>query len=246
MNNHSYLVKLLLLFITLFTAGISSFSPVLAALPQDENMHEDQLPYQPEHVFQKRFILIDAGHGGIDGGTSYHGILEKDINLAIAHKLYRLLKREGIPVILNRTGDYALSEENRWSASRSRHQRDLAQRHQLSEEIPIDLYISLHVNWGKNKNTRGAVVLYQEEGRSYILASALQQQLNALHGQGAYHPPETGNKYYLLRKVKQPAVIIETGFISNPIDRELLTSSRGQSLIAEQIKKAIVYYLHAL
>lgn len=237
--------KLLFVLISLFTTGLFSFSSAVIASPRDEKLDADHSPYKPEHVFQKRFILIDAGHGGIDGGTSYRDILEKDINLAIAHKLYLLLKSEGIPVILNRTGDYALSEENRWSASRSRHQRDLAHRYQLSEEMPIDLYISLHVNWGRNPNTRGAVVLHQDEGRSYLLAEALQQQLNALHGRGAYHLPETGIKYYLIRKVKQPAVIVETGFISNHVDRELLTSSRGQSLIAHQMKKAILYYLHA-
>lgn len=239
-------LKLMLAILTCLTAGLCTLTGVAAASPEIEHSQAQRSPYKPEHMFQKRFILIDAGHGGIDGGTSYQDILEKDINLAIAQKLYLLLKSEGIPALLNRTGDYALSDENRWSGSRSRHQRDLAQRHQLSEELPIDIYISLHVNWGRHSNTRGAVVLHQEEGRSYMLASAIQQQLNAMHGAGAHHLPETGNRYYLIRKVKQPAVIVESGFISNTVDRELLTSARGQTLIAQQINKAILYYLYSL
>ncbi|NMM54999.1 N-acetylmuramoyl-L-alanine amidase [Paenibacillus aquistagni] len=202
------------------------------AAPQDK---------QPiSHVFTQRFVLIDAGHGGIDGGTVHHGILEKDINLAIAQKLYLLLKSKGVPVILNRTGDYALSDDNRWSATRSRHRRDLAQRRQLSEELPISMFVSIHVNWAKSPSKRGPMVIHQAEGRSQALAFLIQQELETLAP--SPHLPDTGSKYYLLRRVKQPAVIVETGFISNAKDRELLTSRRGQSLIAMRLCDAIIHY----
>lgn len=192
------------------------------------------------HVFPHPFVLIDAGHGGIDGGTVHENILEKDINLAIAQKLYLLLKSKNIPAVLNRTGDYALSDDNRWSVTRSRHRKDLAQRRQLSEEVPVSIYVSLHVNWGKNQAARGPIVLHQEEGRSRMLATLIQQQLNPLFQKVML--PESGKKYYLLRKVQQPAVIVETGFISNAQDRLLLTNSTGQSAIAQRICDAIIQY----
>lgn len=196
----------------------------------------EQIPSLP---FPK-LILIDVGHGGIDGGTSHGSILEKDINLAIAHKLFLMLKSKGIPVIVNRTGDYALSDYNRWSATRSRHRKDLAQRRQLSQEIPVSMFISIHVNWSKNKSTQGPIVLHQNEGRSRLLAWFIQQSLNSISS--SHKQPQLGPTYYLLKRVEQPAVIIETGFISNDRDRKLLTEPRTQTLIASRICEAIMYY----
>ncbi|WP_229106300.1 N-acetylmuramoyl-L-alanine amidase [Paenibacillus sp. 1001270B_150601_E10] len=236
MNKHfsirlSMLIAALLLYMSLPAAPAAS-------LPSGGS---EQQPIA--HVFTQRFVLIDAGHGGIDGGTVHGNLKEKDINLAIAQKLYLLLKAKGVPVILNRTGDYALSDDNRWSATRSRHNRDLAQRRQLSEEVPISMFVSIHVNWGKNASKRGPMVLHQEEGRSQALAFLIQQELETLAPSPVL--PETGSKYYLLRRVKQPAVIVETGFISNAKDRKLLTSRLGQSLIAQRLCDAIIHY-HAL
>ncbi|WP_442950405.1 N-acetylmuramoyl-L-alanine amidase [Paenibacillus sp. DMB20] len=133
------------------------------------------------HPFPHEVILIDAGHGGIDGGTSYGDILEKDINLAISRRLFMLLRSKGYPAVLNRDADYALSDDNRWHASRSRHRRDLAQRKELSSEIPTKMVVSIHVNWGRNTSKRGGMVLHQSEGRSFLVAESIQQQLNKMY-----------------------------------------------------------------
>ncbi|MFC7680805.1 N-acetylmuramoyl-L-alanine amidase [Paenibacillus sp. GCM10028914] len=212
---------------------------------------EDSLYYElliPEahqhHPFPHDVILIDVGHGGIDGGTSYGDILEKDINLAISRQLFKLLRSDGYHAVLNRDADYALSEDNRWHASRSRHRRDLLQRKQLSSEIPTKLVVSIHVNWGKNKSKRGGLVLHQAEGRSYMLAQSIQRQLNLMHQSS--HQVSVGKPFYLLNRIEVPAVIIETGFISNEEDREKLTSPSGQKQIAEAIASGIADYLAAL
>lgn len=236
--------RLMFLLACLFVLEIGLFSNQAAAMAPFIKMERGgEQSSSDTRVFPQPLILIDAGHGGIDGGTSYQNILEKDINLAIAQKLYLLLRDRGVAAVLNRTGDYALSEHNRWSASRSRHLRDLAQRRQLSEELPITAYISLHVNWGRHSTTRGAIVLHQQQESSVQLANIIQQHLNALYGSEAQHEPTYGKTYYLLRTVKQPAVIVETGFISNTLDRELLTSAKGQTIIAERICTAIIQYL---
>ncbi|BFH69784.1 N-acetylmuramoyl-L-alanine amidase [Paenibacillus dendritiformis] len=194
-------------------------------------------------AFPSPHVLIDAGHGGVDGGTSYGDILEKNINLAIARKLYLLLKARGVPVILNRTGDYALSDDNRWSGSRSRHSKDLAQRRQLSREVPVSMFISLHVNWSKQPKATGPLVLHQSEGRSRLLASLLQDSLNPLFSTRTL--PELGKTYYLLKHVDLPAVIVELGYLSNPKDRHMLTDPRWQTEIAARICDAIIHY-HAI
>ncbi|HEY4391324.1 MAG TPA: N-acetylmuramoyl-L-alanine amidase [Paenibacillus sp.] len=192
------------------------------------------------YAFPEPVILIDVGHGGIDGGTSYGDILEKDINLDISRRLYILLRSHGYRTIMNRTGDYALSDENRWLNSRSRHIRDLAQRKELSEQVPASMVVSMHVNWGRNKSRHGALVLHQNDGRSALLASAIQDSLDTLYN--SHRLPEVGEPFYLLRHIDSPAVIVETGFISNAEDRAMLTSKRGQQKIAEAIYAGIVHY----
>ncbi|PRX63954.1 N-acetylmuramoyl-L-alanine amidase [Cohnella sp. SGD-V74] len=185
-------------------------------------------------------VLIDAGHGGIDGGTHWNGILEKDINLAISRKLYLLLRARGLKVILNRTGDYALSDDNRWHLSRSRHRRDLSQRRGLSDEIGAALFVSVHVNWSPKGSKRGPLVIHQAEGGSALLAKFIQDSLN--RQQNKFRLPQVANQYYLLNRVQVPSVIVETAFLSDPADRAMLTSIPGQNRIAAAIASGIIAY----
>lgn len=211
---------------------------ILPFMTSAADCYADEKP--AHHAFPKPVILIDAGHGGIDGGTSSGDILEKDINLEIGRRLYLLLRSEGYRVVLNRIGDYALSDENRWMKSRSRHMRDLAQRESISEDVKTSIVVSLHVNWSKNKNTKGPIVLHQDEGRSALLASCLQETLNELYNSS--WKAELGKPFYLLNKTEVPAVIVETGFMSNSQDRGFLTDARGQQKVAQAITAGIVRY----
>lgn len=195
------------------------------------------------HAFPEPVILIDAGHGGIDGGTSYEQYLEKDINLEIGRRLYVVLRSHGYRAILNRTGDYALSDDNRWLQSRSRHLRDLAQRKELSEQLPASVVVSLHVNWGRNPAKRGPLVLHQNEGRSAMLAASIQRSLERFYQLDISRTPELGKPFYLLNHVDCPAVIVEMGFLSNAEDRAMLTTRRGQQKIAEALYRGIAEYL---
>lgn len=206
------------------------------------------LQKQDDHVshaaFRHPVIIIDAGHGGIDGGTSADDLLEKNINLSISQKMYMMLKSRGYAVVLNRDRDYALSDDNTWLKTRSRHLKDLAQRKGLSDELPSDLIVSVHVNWSKREKSHGPVVLHQQEGRSYLLAESIQSSLNTMYQTD--RQVEWGKPFYLLNYIKKPAVIVEAGFISNLHDREMLSSSSGQKKIAEAISSGIIYYLSVL
>ncbi|CAM4307016.1 N-acetylmuramoyl-L-alanine amidase family protein [Paenibacillus tarimensis] len=215
--------------------GILLNSPVTSASAPYKNRP------QPSGMMPEAEILIDVGHGGIDSGTSWNSVLEKDINLAIASRLYLLLRSHHINAVMNRTGDYALSEENRWHYTRSRHRKDLSQRKQLSEEIPVTAFVSLHVNWSSSAAAHGPVVIHQPEGRSAILAASIQNTLNAQ--QQMSRNPHASRTYFLLRRVKCPAVIVETGFLSNDRDRGILTNPRQQQRIAEAICSGIRQYM---
>ncbi|MCA0753699.1 N-acetylmuramoyl-L-alanine amidase [Paenibacillus sp. N4] len=219
--------------LTLINAGSAGASAERPQLPA--NSDSDQNWALPSTA-----VIIDVGHGGVDGGASAGQILEKDINLAIAKKLYLLLKSQGIPAVLNRTGDYALSEDNRWHASSSRHRKDLSQRRQLTEEIESELLVSLHVNWSKNRSTHGPIVLHQKQGESALLAFCIQDTLN--RQQNTAYLPKEGKPYYLLKRVKQPSVIVEMGFISNSRDLSMLTDPHKQQQIAMAVASGIRQY----
>ncbi|MGN7471049.1 N-acetylmuramoyl-L-alanine amidase family protein [Brevibacillus sp. SAFN-007a] len=195
----------------------------------------EAIPLTPIH------ILIDVGHGGVDSGTSYGTLHEKDINLQIAKRLYEQLTKAGYSVALNRYEDIALSDDNRWLGNRSRHVRDLAQRKNLAREIVPQMMLSLHVNWSNDSRRHGPVVLYQSNEQSFMLADLLQSSLNRLSGTD--DRPVKGKTYYMLRHSYCPSVIVEMGFISNASDRERLTTPASQEKIAQAISEGVSEYV---
>jgi N-acetylmuramoyl-L-alanine amidase len=186
-------------------------------------------------------VLIDVGHGGVDSGTLYGELYEKDVNLEIARLTYALMREKGINVMIDRIDDYALSGENLWLNSRSRHRKDLAQRSHLANEIHPKTVISLHVNWSKNSAKRGPLILHQKNEASKQLAQQLQHSLNSMYGTS--NKAVVGKPYYLLKHVNSPAVIVEMGFISNDRDREQMTRPEKQMLLAQAIIAGVEAYL---
>ncbi|WP_258208358.1 N-acetylmuramoyl-L-alanine amidase [Paenibacillus radicibacter] len=189
-------------------------------------------------------VIIDVGHGGIDGGTTFGTLYEKDINLIIANKLYKELTRQGLAVIVDRTGDHALSDHNQWLKNPSRHRRDLAQRKQLANELHPKLMVSLHVNWSKRPIHRGPLVMHQNTELSVFLAEMIQNSMNRLFNTRklAIH----GKPFYLLNHTTCPTVIVEMGYISNIEDRNRLTTTKGQDAITKSISEGIMEFLAML
>jgi N-acetylmuramoyl-L-alanine amidase len=209
--------------------------------PSLQSELDSQLPTDYSRALPTAQVLIDVGHGGIDGGAHHEEILEKDINLAVAKKVYLLLQGTGVRAILNRSGDYALSDDNRWNPTSSRHRRDLSQRSQLTKEINTQILVSIHVNWAPDRTEYGPLVLHQNEGQSALLAFCIQDALN--RRQKTNGLPRIGKPFYLLNVVKQPAVIVEMGFISHEGDRLMLTDPAKQSEIAAAIASGVRNYI---
>lgn len=185
-------------------------------------------------------IVIDVGHGGIDGGTSVNGVLEKDINLAIGLKLFQALKGEGFKVGITRVGDYALSDDSSFKHIRSRHKRDLKQRALIAESLRPKLFISLHVNWSKSKRTRGPLVIYQPNDASYHLAQLVQDHLNTYYA--LQRQPKKGRSYFLMKELAMPAIIVELGFLSNEEDFYILTNVHTQDQLVNRMVQAVNEY----
>ncbi|UJF32031.1 N-acetylmuramoyl-L-alanine amidase family protein [Paenibacillus hexagrammi] len=189
-------------------------------------------------------VLIDVGHGGIDSGTMFGKYEEKEINLAVSKKTYKLLRKMGFRTAINRTTDYALSDENTWSYG-GRHRKDLAQRSGIANTIKPGMMLSMHVNWSGKPDRHGPLVISQNQSESILLANLLQHSLNELYG--THEEPVTSNKYFVLRYTKCPAVIIEMGFISNKKDRKLLRDStikqKSRKLSAARLSSIFLWYV---
>ncbi|MFE5320182.1 N-acetylmuramoyl-L-alanine amidase [Paenibacillus sp. NPDC056579] len=219
------------------------FLTVSLLIPRETIVAEQTGPYPiiKNPIVTDVDVLIDVGHGGIDSGTLYGELYEKDINLEMAKLTYNVLKKKGYNVMMNRVEDYALSGENRWFRSSSRHLKDLAQRSHLANEIHPKTVISLHVNWAAKTGKRGPIVLHQKSEESKQLATCLQSSLNQLYGTN--REVVYGKTFYLLKHVQVPAVILEMGFISNSLDREQMTHPKKQQKLAESIADGVIAFL---
>ncbi len=191
-----------------------------------------------------KVILIDAGHGGIDPGGNRPGIQEKDVNLAVALKLKEVLNNYGAKVVLTREADQDLSSECNNEKIIGRYRRDLAARLEMAEESDTDLFISIHANTNSNARRRGAETFYDRKSdRGKALASAIQTELSKVTPAAAQAAPAN---YFLLRRNKIPATLLEIGYITNPEDKRLLQSAEHQQKLAEAIARGISNYYQGL
>lgn len=193
-----------------------------------------------------KVIVIDPGHGGIDGGASFKNVLEKNINLEVSLKLKRILEKEGANVIMTRAKDMALDHLNR--KNEYRHKRDLISRVDIINKTAPDIFLSIHVNAERSSSkTAGPMVFYFFNSiESKQLAYSLQKKLEEAYAQAGHNvssrKPVGNTSLYILRTAKPPGVIVELGFITNPKDRELLTTQDFQKRISMAIVLAIKEY----
>ena len=184
-----------------------------------------------------KVIYLDAGHGGLDPGTIYKNIYEKDINLSIVKKLQSILEEDGAIVYLTRYGDYDLSKNYTGSRKKS----DLNNRAKIINDSKADLYISIHLNSISSSTWSGAQVFYDDVNeKNYDLAILMQKQLKS--DLKTTRKVKEINNMLMNRKITIPGLLIEVGFLSNPNDRYKLQKSDYQYKIAESIKNGIIKY----
>ncbi|EGQ25191.1 N-acetylmuramoyl-L-alanine amidase [Sporosarcina newyorkensis 2681] len=195
-------------------------------------------------------ILIDPGHGGEDGGASAEDVIEKDVTLSISHEVKKLLEKKGATVKMTREKDGdAIAEHapsEKFTSNRSRKFADLKLRESMAIESKPDMFISVHVNAIPEERWRGAQVFYHPDGNpaGKQLATSIQDELrDQLKNTEREAMKITG--VYLLKKVPVPAVLVETGFLSNPEERGLLADKAYQKKVAAAIVDGIVKYEHA-
>ena len=184
-----------------------------------------------------KVIYLDAGHGGLDPGSIYKNIYEKDINLSIVKKLQEVLENEGAIVYLTRYGDYDLSK----NYTDSRKKSDLNNRAKIINESGADMYISIHLNSINSSTWSGAQVFYDDVNENNLKLANIMQEILKEDLKTKREVKEI-NTMLMNRKITIPGILIEVGFLSNPNDRYLLRQSDYQYKIANSIKKGIIKY----
>lgn len=185
-------------------------------------------------------VVIDAGHGGIDGGCvgTLEGSNERELNLLYANTLKRYLEEYGIRVVMTRTTTDGLYS----SFSTNRKKDDMAKRKEIIENAKPDVIISIHMNSFPLKSSRGAHVFYNPDREvSKKLGESIQ---SVLYSSLAYAQKEAGvGDYYMLTCTNVPAVIVECGFLSNPEEEILLLSPEYREKVCYAILCGIIKYL---
>lgn len=193
-------------------------------------------------------VVIDPGHGGLDGGASHGETVERDITLSMSLKLEKELTSKGATVVMTRKeeGD-AVAEHTPdvdYPTTRARKRADLLLREKIINNSEADIVISLHVNAVPEERWRGAQVFYHAQGHAdgKILAKSIQGAIRENIG-NTEREALAIKQVYILKKAEVPAVLVETGFLSNNEERELLKSEKYQKQMVNAIAEGVRKYV---
>lgn len=188
-------------------------------------------------------ILVDAGHGGYDGGARARdsGIWEKHINLSVALETEKALAARGAKVIMTRRTDEDLCEETR-PATLTKKRQDMQNRVALAVEQHADMVLSIHMNEYRDRSQSGPQVFYrQNTDAGRLLAGCLQESLIAALSPHKERSAMAGD--YFILQLDVPSALIECGFISNAAEEKLLLDANYQAQLAQAIANGVEEYV---
>lgn len=220
------------------SAGLLSLALILVSpfLPFRQAPAQPSAP-SPGPLHEIR-IVIDPGHGGIDGGCCYGSYLEKTVNLAVAKALQLELQQLGASVKMTRTSDVALAP---YDGIPGRHRRDLAARVKIAQQYDAHLYISIHANTGPSRLSGSLTFFRRNDDESRRLASLVQDRMSKLipGSQNGILPA----RFAVLTGLDVPAILIELGFLTNSDDRERLQRPGAVFPLAAGVATGILDYI---
>lgn len=215
-------------------------SVIMAVMSQEKSITASR------GISEEPVIVIDAGHGGIDGGaTAEDGTLEKDLNLKVAKALEKKAKEYPVKVIMTRNSDEGLYGKE--GTIRSKKRADLLKRKEIIDDENVDLVVSIHMNnFALDESVYGAQVFYPPEtnkrtnelfsehtAASY--AENVQKALEINISDGRERTAMEKNDILIFEDPKGPIILIECGFLSNKKELERLKTAEYQGVLANAI-----------
>lgn len=187
-------------------------------------------------------IVLDAGHGGEDGGAVANGVIEKDINLSITNKLSDIFKSFGFNVITTRATDTSVNTEG--YSLRERKVSDMKNRLELFNKNKNNIVISIHQNKFTQESYSGAQIFYSPDNtESADLSECIRKNIiELIQPENNRECKKATRDIYLLYNAKVPAVIVECGFISNVNEAARLKDNDYQNKIAFAVFSGFMEY----
>ena len=190
-------------------------------------------------------IVLDAGHGGEDGGAvGVNGVEEKTVNLAIALFVREKLEAAGYPVKMIREVDTAVGDTT-LSTLNERKRSDILYRTQIVNETENCIFVSIHQNFFEQSQYSGAQMFYANTNKkSESLARSLQNSfVQFLQPENTREIKQCGKELFLCYYSENPTVMAECGFLSNPDEAALLNTEEYQNKVAFTLYSGIMNYL---
>lgn len=204
--------------------------------------YPDAVPAFSAQPRRETVYVIDAGHGGEDGGAvSADGVKESDLNLAIAERTELLLRFLGAQTRMTRTEDTALYSGGA-ETLRQKKASDLRNRVALVNETPGAVLVSIHQNsLPAVPSVHGAQVFYGKAASGETLAASVQEALNrSVNSGNEKHEKSIDPSIYLMKNVTCPAILVECGFLSNAAETQRLLVPEHQTRLAFTIAAGLL------
>ena len=179
-------------------------------------------------------VVVDAGHGGFDGGAvgTLTGVIEAELNLCVAKLLEEELTARGAVVVMTRADGMALGKDK---------DKDMARRREIISDPSVDLVVSVHLNKFTDRSVSGAMAYYmQGSDAGQALAQAVIDRVTDAIGRD--RRLANPGDYFMIRECTAPAVLVECGFLSNPKDEQLLQDAAHQKALAAAIADGVMAY----
>ena len=184
-----------------------------------------------------KVIVIDSGHGGDDPGKiGINQAKEKDVNLKIAKKVKKRLKKEGWKVVMTREEDVMLGDAEK--GNRKIH--DMKARVELINKTMPAMAVSIHQNSYQEAEIHGAQVFYYSHSQDGKRMAETIQRALLMADEENTRQAKGNDTYYLLKRTEVPTIIVECGFLSNPQEAEKLTEDGYQKKLAQAITSGII------
>lgn len=237
-----YTLKFLL--ISLLSAAIIFGIGVTFEKIIEKRIKDDTLPTFKNDAIT---VVLDAGHGGEDAGAiAPDGTLEKDLNLEISNLVKGLCILNGINVKMTRENDMLLydyyNDLENYKGQKKIY--DLKNRLKIAEEHPEALYVGIHMNKFSQAKYKGTQIYYSKNNEtSQLVASDLSKSIKTyLQSSNNRQIKKADSSIYILNNIKNPAILVECGFLSNDEELRNLKTEEYRAALALVIFSSICNY----